>query len=185
MAYIDTIPQDKAKGKLKKIYKDLISKRGKLAEVHTIQSLNPESIVAHMDLYMCIMFGKSPLKKYQREMLGVIVSRANDCQYCQIHHAEALLKYWKDKDKVKKLRKDYTTIELSETDRKLADYAWKLTKKPHKASDGKFVKQLKKVGLDDRAILDATLIISYFNFVNRMVLSLGVELEDNPGGYNY
>jgi len=34
--------------------------------------------------------------------------------------------------------------------------------------------------------LDATLVISYFNFVNRMVLGLGVAPdEDEIGGYNY
>ena len=48
------------------------------------------------------------------------------------------------------------------------------------------IEQLKATGLDDRAILDAALIISYFNFVNRMILSLGVDLEEDGGvGYNY
>ena len=37
----------------------------------------------------------------------------------------------------------------------------------------------------DREILDATLVISYFNFVNRNVLALGVELEEDPSGFNY
>lgn len=185
MAEIDVIKPEQAEGKLKEIYNDLIASRGKIADVHMIQSLNPESIVAHMDLYMCLMFGKSPLKRYQREMLGVVVSRANDCKYCLVHHAEALQHYWKDEKLVKKFRKDYTTIELSDLDRKLCDYAWKLTKKPHKAAEGKFLKQLRKTEIDDRSILDATMIIGYFNFVNRIVHSLGVELEENPGGYKY
>ena len=42
------------------------------------------------------------------------------------------------------------------------------------------------MGLSDKAILDATLVVSYFNFVNRMVLGLGVNLESNQAkGYNY
>ncbi len=45
---------------------------------------------------------------------------------------------------------------------------------------------LKETGLDDRAILDATLVVAYFNFVNRMVLSLGVQLEEQNGeGFRY
>ena len=185
MALIKTVLPQEAEGKLKEIYDDLIQSRGKIADVHTIQSLNPESIVAHMELYMCLMFGSSPLKRYQREMIGIVVSRANDCKYCQIHHAEALQHYWKDEKLVKKFRKDYTTIELNETDRRLCDYAWKLTKKPHKATDGKFIKPLHKIAMDDRAILDATMIIGYFNFVNRIVQSLGVELEEDPTGFKY
>lgn len=44
---------------------------------------------------------------------------------------------------------------------------------------------LRAQGPSDRAILDATRVVSYFNFVNRMVLGLGVELETDPGGYQY
>ncbi len=45
---------------------------------------------------------------------------------------------------------------------------------------------LKKAGLADRAILDAVLVISYFNFVNRIALGLGLELEPDSGsGYDY
>jgi len=40
------------------------------------------------------------------------------------------------------------------------------------------------VGLDDRDILDLTLITGYFNFVNRLVLGLGVEYTDEEmAGY--
>jgi uncharacterized peroxidase-related enzyme len=99
MAYIKTIEPENAKGELKTIYDNLIKTRGKIAEVHKIQSLNPEALVAHMDLYMTIMFGKSPLKRYQREMLGVVVSASNRCAYCINHHEQALLAYWKDEAK--------------------------------------------------------------------------------------
>ena len=63
MAYINVIEHEQAEGELKGIYDNLVKTRGKLAEVHKIQSLNLESIVNHMDLYMTIMFGKSPLKR--------------------------------------------------------------------------------------------------------------------------
>jgi alkylhydroperoxidase family enzyme len=45
---------------------------------------------------------------------------------------------------------------------------------------------MKDSGLDDRSILDAALVIAYFNFVNRLVLGLGVETEqEGTGGYIY
>lgn len=37
---------------------------------------------------------------------------------------------------------------------------------------------LRAVGLDDRAIVDANQVVAYFNYVNRIALGLGVELED-------
>jgi alkylhydroperoxidase family enzyme len=37
---------------------------------------------------------------------------------------------------------------------------------------------LKKMNLSDTGFLDATLVIAYFNFVNRMVLNHQVELKN-------
>ncbi len=39
------------------------------------------------------------------------------------------------------------------------------------------VAALRTAGFDDRAIHDATQIISYFNYINRIADTLGVELE--------
>lgn len=39
------------------------------------------------------------------------------------------------------------------------------------------VEQLRAVGLDDRAIHDATQVIAYFNYINRVADGLGVEAE--------
>lgn len=186
MPHIKVINPNEASGSLKDIYEDLNKSRGKLAMVHKIQSLNPESITAHMDLYMQVMFGKSPLKRAQREMMAVVVSAANQCEYCQLHHAEALNHYWKNEEKVNQLRQDFSGIELSDLDLQLCMLAEKLTKKPREIDEQRDIHPLKELGLSDRAILDATLVISYFNFVNRMVLGLGVETnEEEMKGYNY
>lgn len=186
MAFIEVIEHEQATGELKEIYDHLVTTRGKLAEVHKIQSLNPQSIMNHMELYLTIMFGKSPLKRYQREMIAVVVSSSNNCKYCISHHAEALVHFWKDEDKAYSLAKDFNNVELSELDNCLCSYAKELTVTPNSGNEQVHVKQLSSLGLSDKAILDAALIISYFNFVNRMVLGLGVHLEEDGGkGYEY
>ena len=186
MAYIDIIDYENADESLRVVYDELIEKRGKLAEVHKAQSLNPESIMLHMNLYMHIMFGDSPLKRYQREMIGVITSVANDCEYCQSHHGVALNHFWKDEHKVEQLRLNFKKVDLNEVDTLLCLYAWKLTKDPGGINETTYIEPMKRAGLPDRAILDATLVCSYFNFVNRLMMGLGVELEDHKGeGFYY
>ncbi|MEQ9403284.1 MAG: peroxidase-related enzyme [Cyclobacteriaceae bacterium] len=185
MPYIEVIQPETAEGQLKEIYDGLIKSRGKIAEVHKIQSLNPASIVNHMDLYMTIMFGQSPLKRVHREMMAVIVSISNKCEYCQVHHLEAVQNFWKDEQKLEQLQKDFESAELNDKEKALCRYAKELTESPEKSEDAGLVKPLKQAGISDREILDATLVIAYFNFVNRIVHSLGVELEENAGGYKY
>ena len=82
-------------------------------------------------------------------------------------------------------KKNYREVNLSEVDKLLCDLAWNLTLNPRKHTEEKEIIPLKTLGLSDRAILDATLVIGYFNFVNRIVTGLGVMIENNPGGFNY
>jgi len=185
MAYIDYIKYSDADGRLKEIYDDVINKRGKLASVHMVQALNPESIVYHMDLYLELVYGRSPLKRYQREMIAVVVSKTNDCDYCKRHHSEAVNHFWKDEERTARLGQDYEAADLSDVDVALCELSVDLTKDPGKDKK-KHTDRLKALGLDDRAVLDAVLIIGYFNFVNRLVLGLGVHLEEDGGkGYEY
>jgi alkylhydroperoxidase family enzyme len=46
-----------------------------------VHSLNPRSLLAHRTLFRTLMFGRSPLKRYQREMIATLVSVLNHCHY--------------------------------------------------------------------------------------------------------
>lgn len=185
MAFINTINYEDSTGDLRAIYDGLIASRGKLADVHTIQSLNPPTITSHMNLYTDIMFGKSPLKRYQREMIGVVVSVANECNYCITHHREALLHFWKDTNRADALIREPASADLSGPDLALCAFAKALTEHPGRSDEGR-ITALKSAGIADRAVLDATLVVAYFNFVNRIVLGLGLAVDESEiSGYNY
>lgn len=185
MPNIQVIQPENAEGYLKEVYDEILESRGKIAEIFKIQSLNPRSLVRHMDLYMTLMYGKSSLMRAQREMIGVIVSVANSCPYCIKHHSDALNHYWKDENKIKLLTEDYHKLNINETDMLLCSLSDLSTKAPGSRKNEIIIKKLKKNGLPDKAILDASMIVSYFNFVNRIALLLNVEIENNAEGYKY
>jgi len=58
----------------------------------------------------------------------------------------------------------------------MVDYVVKLTKDATKVSKGDHEK-LRAVGFEDRAILQITLIASWFNYINRVADALGVGRE--------
>jgi uncharacterized peroxidase-related enzyme len=66
--------------------------------------------------------------------------------------------------------------ELDERMRALCDYALKLTLQPWGMKEDD-LRPLRAVGLSDRDIVDANQVVAYFNYVNRVVDGLGVELE--------
>lgn len=75
------------------------------------------------------------------------------------------------------LARDWRIAPLSSVDLALCDYAAKLTHTPSQMSPAD-LDLLRSHGLDDRAIHDATQVISYFNYINRIADALGVEPED-------
>ncbi|MCB8950716.1 MAG: peroxidase [Ardenticatenales bacterium] len=71
---------------------------------------------------------------------------------------------------------DWRQAPLSAADHALCAYAEKLTRAPHAMTDAD-IQALRRHAFDDRAIHDATQVISYFNYINRIADSLGVEPE--------
>jgi uncharacterized peroxidase-related enzyme len=78
-----------------------------------------------------------------------------------------------DEALVTALRGDWRTAVLTEAERAMLGYAEKLTRAP--ASTGRAdLGGLRAAGLDDTAILQITLIASFFNYINRVADGLGV-----------
>jgi len=183
MSWINEVEIADADEKLKPIYDDLVEGRGKISNILKVHSLNPEALKAHLDLYMTIMFGKSGLSRKERECIAVVVSRADNCEYCVNHHAESLSRYIKDKSLLNQIMQDYALADLSPRLMAICNYAYKLTAQPgdQKQDD---IKYLQSFDLNDKDILDITLIVAYFNFVNRIALGLGVTFNaEELSGY--
>ena len=78
-----------------------------------------------------------------------------------------------DEDLVEALKRDYTTAPISSQDRAMLDFVVKLTRDAtqiHREDHD----ALHAAGFDDRAILQITLIASWFNYINRVADALGV-----------
>ena len=185
MPIIETIQPSDSDGYLREVYDQIFESRGKIAEVFKIQSLHPRSILRHLDLYMTIMHGKSPLSREQREMIGIVVSSANKCVYCIQVHSKALLHFWDDEKRVSMLSQNYKKVELDEMDLALCQLAELSTISPESKKIQGIIRKLKKEEYSDRAILDATMVIAYFNFANRIALTLEIEQEKDQEGYKY
>jgi uncharacterized peroxidase-related enzyme len=74
---------------------------------------------------------------------------------------------------VQALRTDYTTADLSAQDRAMLDYVAQLTRDATRIGPAD-LDRLRRVGFDDRAILQINLIASWFSYINRVADGLGV-----------
>jgi len=185
VAYIRVIDEDEASGLLFDTYDEIQRSRGRVSNVLRVQSLDPKGLKVHLEMYNTLVYGKGPLSRRERELIAVVVSAKNACEYCLIHHSEALNKYVKDDKWVKGLANDPEKFALEGREANLRAYALGLTTAPGENRKAA-VQALRKAGFDDEAILQATEITSYFNFVNRLATGLGADLEaEGDRDYNY
>lgn len=80
---------------------------------------------------------------------------------------------------VEALVDDYENASLDPADRAMLDYVSQLTRDATRIGP-EHHESLREHGFDDRAILQITLIASWFNYINRVADALGVGREPAP-----
>lgn len=183
MSWIREHEEHLAEGHIAELYERLRQERGRVSNILKVHSLRPQAMEHHLDLYMGLLFGPGGLSRAEREMIAVVVSRANGCGYCVSHHREALSRYLRDPQLLEQICTDYRGAGLDQRQRVLLDYVHLLTVSPAEVREAS-VDRLRDAGLADEDVLLANLIAAYFNFVNRIALGLGVTYsEDEVRGY--
>ena len=146
------------------------------SEIVASHSLIPDALHHAFATFGALMSPDLPLTRRQHEMITTAVSVANRCHYWIESHAEFLRRVTLDEDLVHALQQDYKNAPISNQDRVMLDYVVQLSKDATKISK-QHHDQLREVGFDDRAILQITLIASWFNYINRVADALGVGRE--------
>ena len=78
------------------------------------------------------------------------------------------------------LRDDYRRAPITAAERAMLDYAVQVTEDATGVSR-EDLDALRRHGFDDKAILQITLIASWFNYINRVADALGVGRDDPAG----
>ncbi len=93
-----------------------------------------------------------------------------------VHHGEYLRAITRDDLLVYHLQHDHTKAEVDAQDRAMLDYAIKLNTSPLNlgAAD---LQGLRDAGFEERGVMDIVLVVSLFNFMNRVSDGLGAQTE--------
>jgi len=181
MSWIKEIPYEEAEGQLKKLYKRVKGPNDNIDNVLSVHSLRPHSLAGHMGMYKNVLHNTgNTLPKWYLETIGVFVSHLNQCNYCIDHHFEGLKKLMKDDDKANQIKEylisDFSKAPLEKRQIAGLKYAKKLTINASKMEEQDVI-NLRNEGFSDGEILEINQVTSYFNYVNRTVLGLGVNTK--------
>lgn len=180
MSWIRTISYEEADKKLQKIYDRISGPDGNIDNVLLIHSLRPHTLSGHMGLYKSVLHHQgNQLDRGYLETLGVYVSQLNNCVYCFEHHLAGLKRLVGEQDAsaiAVALESEVKSDHFDEKELAGLIYARQLTLEAGKA-DPSWLDGMKDAGLDDGEILEINQVVSYFNYVNRVVVGLGVTTE--------
>jgi uncharacterized peroxidase-related enzyme len=180
VSWIDAVEPERARAPLDGIYERIRSrtKRGTVSNLWRALGLDPVGLEALYAHYQALMDDPAPLTPSQAEMIALVVSATNGCGYCVAHHGPRLAEALGDEALARAVARDYREANLAARDRVLLDAAVALTCEPSERKQ-EDIERLREYGFDDRAILKTTEIAAYYNLINRLASTLGVELE--PG----
>jgi alkylhydroperoxidase domain protein len=112
------------------------------------------------------------LPRAERELAAAATSRLNGCIYCASVHARFAATYSKRPEDVDRLLAEGTGADLDKRWNAIVAASVALTETPMSFGP-KHIDALRAVGLDDDAIVDVINAASFFNWANRLMLSLG------------
>ena len=181
MSWIKTIPYNEATGVLKRLYEKIAGPDQNVDNVLLIHSLRPNTLKGHMALYKSVLHSaQNTLPKWYLEAIGVYVSMLNECTYCVQHHQQGLKRLLNNEKQYDKL---ITALIQGTPERyfegKLLQglyYAKDITL-AHSTIAERHIETLRLQGFLDGEILEINQVAAYFNYVNRMVVGLGVTTE--------
>lgn len=181
MSWIKTIAYEKATGKLKKLYDRVKGPENNVDNIMLVHSLRPHTMTGHMELYKNVLHNSNnTIPKWFLETIGVYVSYLNNCDYCVKHHLSGLERLLKNDQKfhdiLLNLQSDLFCEIFDNKYEKALNYSKLLTLNPASASK-KEIEVLMEVGFTHGEILEINQVVAYFNYANRTVLGLGVDVE--------
>jgi len=178
-AWISTVPESEASGQLADAYAWQAASLGEPAEFTMLGSLYPAIVEERLRLYQTVERCPSDLTPIERQAAAWVASLLNGTDHC----ASGLSLKLTDlglSDEVKTLINVFANGSASASlvtgdDRldAICLHAAKLTTRPTEMTAGD-LDELRSHGLSDLDLVDLNNMVSYYNYINRVVMGLGL-----------
>lgn len=192
--WIATIPYQDSTGELRAHYDRQARALGEPTELTMAGSLYPGLVAARLDLYAATEKCPSRLSPHQRNLISFVTSAINRTAYCMSQVTIKLRATGLSDQRIVALAAaagscdadspdggslDAGSLGLSEADAAVVAHAVKLTRDPGSITAGD-IDELRAAGFDDLDIVDINSQCAHLNYVNRVVMGLGIHSVVDP-----
>jgi alkylhydroperoxidase domain protein len=170
VSWIDPLPEAEL---TERHFAGLVDRSRSKSEYFRLLVRDPEVLEARTKTDKDIFYNVADgLPRAERELAAAATSRYNGCIYCASVHARFATTYSKRRDDVQRLLDEGVGADLGERWNAVVKASVALAATPI-AFGPDNVDELRRAGLDDAEIVDVINGASFFNWANRLMLSLG------------
>jgi len=173
-AWVRVPDQSELPEEVRVLFDKFKEKTGFVPNVARNFALTPEHFLRWFRYYDFLMRNEdqSHLTRKEREMIAVVVSAANECEYCLASHSAYLREISGDPVLPDVLAANYRRAHLTPREHALLEFAHQITVDSAVMSSAD-VQMLRAIGLSDEAIFEAAQVAAMFNFTNRVANAMG------------
>lgn len=187
MTWIRTILPENATGELKEIYEETKSPHGTYDNVYISKSLRPQTIRGHDVIYRAVLHHPDvTLPLWFLELVATYTGILLNCTYSPTHHGTNYRRLLNDPARQAKidaaLAADRFEDAFDGKDLEFLRYTKKLTLTPGDITKAD-IEAMQAAGADDGEILEVNQVCAVFNYSNRSLAGLGVDVGDDRVGF--
>ena len=165
---------------IRAVFARCLEKIGFVPNVLRSYTLRPRKLELFRRYNNELMLGESGLTTLEREMIAVVVSCVNHCHYCLVAHGAQVRVLSGDPVLGDQLVANYRAAALSERQRAMLDFTWKLSESPDSVGSADRA-ALRKAGFGDADIFDIAEVAGFYNMTNR--LAAAIDMRPNRDYY--
>ena len=138
----------------------------------------PETSVPLIQYHEVLLRGPSPFTEGERELIAAYVSGLNHCRYCHGVHVATAELLGTPKSSILDALDDIDTAFIGAKIKPVLRYARKLTQQPNEITQSD-ADAIFAAGWSETALFHTVAVTALFNFMNRLVEGMGIELDSN------
>lgn len=171
--WVKIAPQEEASGELKRAYDKILATRGRVPEIRAVMAGEPLVVEGFAYFYPENNYACRSIDRRLAEMVATVASVANGSGFGGPAHAKQLAQITGDPTFAQAILDDYRTVKLSDKERALLDYVWKLSKRPGEMS-AEDLDRLRALGWTDPQLVATVHVTAFFAYMNRIAEAFGV-----------
>jgi uncharacterized peroxidase-related enzyme len=156
-------------------YAEIKSGFGMVPNLFKALANNPQILKANWEKLKAVMM-QGDLPRDVKEMIAVVVSKANACQYCVDAHGNLLKMIGVPREKVLQIIANIDSANIDPATKTVLNFSVKATREPSKITD-EDVQAIKDLGYNDSQLVELLSVIDLFTSFNIFLLAGQVDID--------